>query len=58
MNKEQEGQLIAWEAIARQALTYLSSEQKLELIRFVGPTCSRREPEVAAAATKVLQQVR
>jgi hypothetical protein len=58
MNKEQEGQLIAWEAIARRALTYLSSEQKLDLIRFVAPACSRREPEVAAAAKKVLQQVR
>lgn len=58
MNKELEGQLIAWEAIARQALTYLSDEQKMELIRFVGPTCSRRDPQVAAAATTVLRQVR
>lgn len=58
MNKEQEGQLIAWEAIARQALTYLTNEQKQHLRNAVAATCSRREPDVAAAATKVLQQVR
>jgi len=58
MDKETEGKLIAWEAVAREALNLLTPEQRMLVVRMAGPACSRREPPVAAAATEVLRSIR
>lgn len=59
MDKATEGQLIAWEALAREAFKMLTPEQREAAKRLALPTCLRRSDDtVAAAASKVVRDIR
>lgn len=53
------GQLLAWEALAREAFKLLTPEQREQAKQAVIPGCSRVKPDaVAAAATAVIRSLR
>ncbi|WP_180859735.1 hypothetical protein [Stenotrophomonas maltophilia] len=57
MNKEQEGQLIAWEALAREAMKLLSQEQRTQVASHARGYLRGKDAEVEAAGTRVFKQV-
>lgn len=59
MDNETKGQLIAWEALAREAFKLLTPEQREAAKQGAMPACTRlADRAVSAAATKALQAMR